>query len=199
MNHYEVLNVKPTASQNEIKKAYRMLAKKYHPDTYKGDKSFAEDKMQEINRAYDVLSNPDLRKSYDLSEGIFKEELITTYQTSNYYETRKRPNEANPYKTYNDMRNVRYHQNRTGTYYDPNGYARANYTPYNEEEYFHKKRKDKFISFNEFISSKKWIFALLMVLGGVIGVAIFLNLAMKSFENSLGGLKTFEDFFRYFN
>lgn len=56
-NPYEVLGVKQGASEDEIKKAYRELAKKYHPDRY-GDnplKELAEDKMREINEAYDYL------------------------------------------------------------------------------------------------------------------------------------------------
>lgn len=57
MNPYAVLGVKPGASQAEIKKAYRTLAKKYHPDLHPDDLQCAE-KMNEINVAYDMLSNP---------------------------------------------------------------------------------------------------------------------------------------------
>ena len=58
MNPYEVLGLKPGASQEEIKKAYRNLIKQYHPDQY-GDnplKDLAEEKMREINKAYDMLT-----------------------------------------------------------------------------------------------------------------------------------------------
>lgn len=58
MNPYEVLGLKPGASQEEIKKAYRNLIKQYHPDQY-GDnplKNLAEEKMREINTAYDMLT-----------------------------------------------------------------------------------------------------------------------------------------------
>ncbi|GAB6167866.1 DnaJ domain-containing protein [Clostridium carnis] len=58
MNPYEVLGLKPGASQDEIKKAYRSLIKQYHPDQY-GDnplKDLAEEKMREINSAYDELT-----------------------------------------------------------------------------------------------------------------------------------------------
>jgi len=58
LNFYEILNVKTDANDKEIKKAYRVLAKKYHPDTYEGNKELAETKMQQINVAYDTLSNP---------------------------------------------------------------------------------------------------------------------------------------------
>jgi len=196
LNHYEVLNVKPTASQKEIKKAYRVLAKMYHPDTYKGNKSFAEDKMQEINRSYDVLSNEELRKAYDITAGIRSESTVEEHRSY----SSKRPDEANPYKTYNDMtRNVKYHQNRTGTYYDKEGYARANYTPYSEDEYIYRKKKDKFISMDEFFSSKKWIWALLIIVGGIIAVSVFLNLAMRSLDDTIGDFRKFDNFTRDFN
>lgn len=55
---YAVLGVSPGASDEEIKKAYRKLAKKYHPDFNPGDEEAAK-KMQEINAAYDALQNPD--------------------------------------------------------------------------------------------------------------------------------------------
>ena len=55
---YKVLGVSPDASDEEIKKAYRNLAKKYHPDLNPGD-AYAAQKMQEINAAYDMLKNPD--------------------------------------------------------------------------------------------------------------------------------------------
>lgn len=63
-DYYEVLGVSRDASQEEIKKAYRKLARKYHPDVNPGDKS-AEEKFKEVKEAYDVLSNPDKRARYD--------------------------------------------------------------------------------------------------------------------------------------
>lgn len=62
-DYYEVLGVSRDASQDDIKKAYRNLAKKYHPDVYKG--SDANEKFAEIQVAYDCLSDPNKRASYD--------------------------------------------------------------------------------------------------------------------------------------
>ncbi|MCH6569800.1 MAG: molecular chaperone DnaJ [Acidobacteria bacterium] len=63
-NYYEDLGAKRNASQSEIKKAYRRLARKYHPDVNPGDPS-AEERFKQIQEAYKVLSDPEKRKIYD--------------------------------------------------------------------------------------------------------------------------------------
>ncbi|HVE72800.1 MAG TPA: J domain-containing protein [Thermoanaerobaculia bacterium] len=63
-DYYEILGVKKTASEGELKKAYRDLAKKYHPDKNKGNKE-AENRFKEISEAYAVLSDKDKRAQYD--------------------------------------------------------------------------------------------------------------------------------------
>ncbi len=63
-DYYEVLGVSRSATDDELKKAYRQLAKKYHPDTNPGDKT-AEAKFKEASEAYAVLSDPDKRRQYD--------------------------------------------------------------------------------------------------------------------------------------
>ena len=64
-DYYEVLGVSKDATQDEIKKAYRKLAKKYHPDANPDNKEEAEAKFKEVNEAYENLSDPQKRKMYD--------------------------------------------------------------------------------------------------------------------------------------
>jgi len=64
-DYYKILGVSKSASSGEIKKAYRKLALKYHPDHNKGEKS-AEDKFKDISEAYAVLSDPEKKKQYDM-------------------------------------------------------------------------------------------------------------------------------------
>lgn len=72
-DYYKLLGVAKNASKDEIKKAFRKLAMKYHPDKTKGDKN-AEEKFKKINEAYAVLSNDEKRKQYDMfgAEGFSK-------------------------------------------------------------------------------------------------------------------------------
>lgn len=83
MNPYEVLGVKPGASQEEIKSAYRKLVKQYHPDQY-GDnplKDLAQEKLAEVNKAYDMLKNGGGNTSYNSSSNGYNASYNTGYNS----------------------------------------------------------------------------------------------------------------------
>lgn len=82
-NYYTVLGVKNTATFEEIKAAYRELAKKYHPDKNPGNKA-AEDFFKEVQQAYSTLSNPEKRKKFDLkfSYGSTQQQYTTQRKQS---------------------------------------------------------------------------------------------------------------------
>ena len=68
-DYYKVLGVDKKASQDDIKKAYRKLARQYHPDTNKD--AGAEERFKQISEAYDVLGDPEKRKKYDRGQSVF--------------------------------------------------------------------------------------------------------------------------------
>jgi len=79
-DYYKILGISENATEEEIKKAYRKLAKEYHPDKRKGDKA-AEEKFKEISEAYAVLSNPEKRKQYDM---LRKNPFAGGFQSQNF-------------------------------------------------------------------------------------------------------------------
>lgn len=97
-NYYEILEVSQNASKEVIEKAYKVLAKKYHPDLQEqNEKQKAEQKMKLINEAYEILSNDEKRKQYDIElqdeiqrkkqiefEKIRQDKLIKQNQNNNY-------------------------------------------------------------------------------------------------------------------
>ena len=68
VDYYKTLGIEKSATEEEIKKAYRKLARKYHPDLNPNDKE-ANKKFQQINEANEVLSDPEKRKKYDAYGG----------------------------------------------------------------------------------------------------------------------------------
>src|SRR5947209_7579990 len=69
-DYYKILGVGKNASEEEIKKAYRKLARQYHPDRNAGDKG-AEERFKQISQAHDILSDSEKRKAYDRGTGPF--------------------------------------------------------------------------------------------------------------------------------
>lgn len=105
---YEILEVSENASKEVIEKAYKVLAKKYHPDLQMPEnRQMAEQKMKELNDAYDVLSNDEKRKTYD--------------------EKLKSQREAEKNKDVNRQHNMDSGQNVKETYYNNSAYQNRTY------------------------------------------------------------------------
>ena len=110
-NYYLILGVPKDASADEIKKAYRRLARQWHPDVNPGDKS-AEDRFKDINEAYDILSDIDKRAQYDQFSKFWKQKgfqgkqgvRLPNFKTwGNSKATRKRPAEDVDFSDYSDF------------------------------------------------------------------------------------------------
>jgi molecular chaperone DnaJ len=92
-DYYKTLGVNKKASREEIKKAFRKLARKYHPDVNPKNKE-AERKFKEMSEAYEVLGNPQKRKEYDTGGEDF---------VKNFYESRRRTGRTTPHFSYEDI------------------------------------------------------------------------------------------------
>lgn len=103
-NYYDILEINKNASQEIIEKAYKILVKKYHPDLQEANlKNKYEEKIKEINEAYEILSDPEKRKNYDLT---LKNNEISNEDYNNLYnENVHLKNEINNLKNKNYQNN----------------------------------------------------------------------------------------------
>lgn len=112
-NYYEILQVSHNASKEVIEKAYKVLAKKYHPDlqTSYTAKNYAEQKMREINEAYDVLSDDFLREQYDFE--FRREKISNMNNNSSRVNTNMSDSSSNEYNNSNQQQtnNAQQHTN----------------------------------------------------------------------------------------
>ena len=93
-DYYDILQVSPSAPDEVIKSAYKAMARLYHPDSTKIDKAVSENKMAEINEAYNILGNPQKKKEYD-----------AIYRNANAYEEKTSENQPHQQATSNNNHN----------------------------------------------------------------------------------------------
>lgn len=133
-NYYEILEVNEKASIEVIDKAYRVLAKKYHPDVYEGDKKEAESMMQKLNEAYDVLSDENKRSNYD---AILQRKKQIELEKSMYEKNKNSSKDTNI---------------NTNTYSSTNNFQNENDSPINNPA---KYNKDKFVVDTTYMDEKQ--------------------------------------------
>ena len=127
-DYYALLGVSKSASQDEIKKAYRNLAFKYHPDRNPGDKS-AEEKFKKITEAYSVLSDSNKRAQYDAG-GAFN------YGQSQQSQQWRQSQQYGPYESYDPFREWENFASSSRRYYYTNYSNRQNDPPMSRGEAF---------------------------------------------------------------
>jgi len=86
-NHYDTLNIKPHATQNEVKSAYYKLTLQYHPD--KNESEHAKQKFHDISEAYEVLSNHELRKNYDRHVMLHQQPMSASKKPKSQYKDKE--------------------------------------------------------------------------------------------------------------
>lgn len=146
-NLYEILEVDRKASIDVIEKAYRVLAKKYHPDLQSTQeaKKIAEEKIKVINEAYEILKNEEKRKKYDLElERQEEKNIINNTNTANYRSTNYNTTNYNS-RSYNTANygNVTGHNNVKPNYEPNENTTNNNVNNYRQEVDLTEKQKRK--------------------------------------------------------
>lgn len=115
MNYYQMLELPEDATTDQIKQQYKQLIKKYHPDLYKGDTAFANEKTKEITQAYKILVNPTSRNDYDVL--LHGEKLLSENSEEYYdYDNNNISSEEEAYE---------YYENRDEKFFESKKYKRT--------------------------------------------------------------------------
>ena len=139
-DYYEVLGVSKSASDDEIKKAYRKLSKKYHPDINKAPD--AEEKFKEISEAYEVLSDAQKRSQYDLElknqeePSVSYDEYLKILNDNNILK-QKLQNVANSSPNYNNTRYYNAYNKNNNNINNPNSNTTSNYQTTPKSKYYY--------------------------------------------------------------
>lgn len=179
-NYYETLGVAKTATADEIKKAYRTLAFKYHPDRNPGNAE-AEEKFKQISAAYDVLSDESKRRQYDMG---YSTDSYSSSQTAGnqQYQRQYQYTYSNPFGDDNfwewfnsaQFRSRNQQTQNTNNYYNQYDYSnRASNEPETKRDYFSQlflKALQTFVGFTFFRFS--WI---IIPFGPIICIGVIVN------------------------
>ncbi len=196
-NYYEILEVDVKASSEIIDKAFKVLAKKYHPDAHNSDKKeWAEEKFKEINEAYEILSNEEKRKEYDIELDYDKNSAIEAICTKNEYlenlvkelqselnrikNNTAKSNFTNIYSNYTNNSTANTYTNNASSNYKYNNY----YTTPNNKTYY--SNKPRLLSFNlKDLIALIITFFLLIIIGIIVWNIPFTHtLLVNLYENN---------------
>ncbi len=179
-NYYEILGVSKNATADEIKKAYRTLAFKYHPDRNPGNTA-AEEKFKQISAAYDVLGDEAKRRNYDLG-GYSSENAYSNSSTQQQYQRQYQYTYSNPFGDDNfwewfnsaQFRSRNQQTQNTNNYYNQYDYSnRTSNEPETKRDYFSQlflKALQTFVGFTFFRFS--WI---IIPFGPIICIGVIVN------------------------
>ena len=177
-NYYEILGVSKNATADEIKKAYRTLAFKYHPDRNPGDAA-AEEKFKQISAAYDVLSDETKRRNYDLG-GYSESAYSSANSQSQQYQRQYQYTYSNPFGDENFwewFNNAQFRGRNQQAQNTQNQYSHYNYSQEDENQtrgaYFSTFALKAFQTlFGLFIFRVSWFF---IPFGPIISIGLIAN------------------------